>query len=140
MIILQEQRGPGCLVRGLYFLFIGLWLGAIWTVVAWLLTVSIIFTPFGIYMLNRIPQVMTLQPAPSNLVISSQGGVTVITSGNRRQYPFLLRAIYFLLIGWWLSGVWLITAWALIGVTFGLGLIPAFWMFNRTPFVVSLAV
>lgn len=140
MIVFQEQRGPGCLVRGLYFLFIGLWLGALWTAVAWFCTVSIILMPFGLYMLNRIPQVMTLQPTPSDLVISRSGSVTLISQTGRRQYPFLLRAVYFLLIGWWLSALWLSAAWALVGLTFGLGLIPAFWMFNRTPFIVSLAV
>jgi hypothetical protein len=139
MIVLQDQRGPGCLVRGLYFIFIGLWLGALWTVVAWLLTVSIIFMPFGLYMLNRIPQVMTLQAAPRELIVTQQGNITLISDRSRSQYPFLLRAVYFLVIGWWLSAVWLLSAWGLVGVTFGLGIIPAFWMFNRTPAIVSLA-
>ena len=53
-----------------------------------------------------------------------------------RQLPFLLRAIYFVLIGWWFSGLWMGVAWA-ISVTL-VGLPIAIWMFNRVPAVTTL--
>ncbi len=56
----EQEKGPGLLIRAIYFIFIGLWLGGVWTTIAWILTVSIIGLPLGLMMLNRIPQVMTL--------------------------------------------------------------------------------
>lgn len=139
VVMAPTVAGPGCLVRTIYFLFIGLWLGALWTVVAWTLLVSIIGLPLGLLMLNRLPQVMTLKPIRSEMRVTNQGGVVLISQAQIAQRSFWLRALYFVLVGWWLSGVWLFTAWSLIGISFGLGLPLAFWMFDRTPAIVSLA-
>ena len=49
----------------------------------------------------------------------------------------LIRALYFVLVGWWFSAIWLAVAWAL-HVTI-IGMLVGFWMFNRVPEVVSLA-
>ena len=49
----------------------------------------------------------------------------------------LVRAIYFVLIGWWLSGIWIIAAWALHASI--IGMVLGFWMFNRVPAVITLA-
>jgi len=46
-------------------------------------------------------------------------------------------AVYFVLIGWWFSAIWLAVAWAL-HVTI-IGMVVGFWMFNRVPAVVTLA-
>lgn len=139
VVLAQQAAGPGCLVRTLYFCFVGIWLGALWTGLAWFLLISIIGLPLGLLMLNRIPQVMTLKPVRTQTQVTTQGGVVVVSQGQLAQHPFWLRALYFLLVGWWLSGVWLGAAWGLIGVSFGLGLPLAFWMFDRTPAIVSLA-
>ncbi|NTU78492.1 MAG: YccF domain-containing protein [Chloroflexales bacterium] len=139
IVLAQQAAGPGCLVRALYFCCIGLWLGFFWTGLAWFLLVTIIGLPLGLMMLNRIPQVMTLKPVRTQTNVTVQGGVVVVGQGQVAQQPFWLRAAYFLLIGWWLSGLWLSTAWGLVGVTFGLGLPLAFWMFDRTPAIVTLA-
>jgi hypothetical protein len=126
-------------VRALYFCFVGLWLGALWTGVAWFLLVTVIGLPFGLMMLNRIPQVMTLKLLRTQTQVTTAGGVVVVSQVQVAQQPFWLRAVYFLAIGWWLSGLWLGFAWGLIGATFGLGLPVAFWMFDRTPAIVTLA-
>jgi uncharacterized membrane protein YfcA len=39
---------------------IGWWFSLIWSVVAWLLCVSIIGLPIGAWMFNRLPNVTTL--------------------------------------------------------------------------------
>jgi uncharacterized membrane protein YccF (DUF307 family) len=103
--------------------------------VAWVLCITIIGLPFGLWMLNRLPQVTTLAPQRSDLVINSQGQVL-----NREvpQHNFLLRAVYFLLVGWWLSALWLALAWALCAIIIGMPI--GFWMFNRVPAIVSLRV
>lgn len=133
------SQGPGCLVRGLYFIFVGSWLGAIWMVVAWALNVTIIGLPFGLAMLNRLPQIMTLRPVRTQTTVTTQNGTTYVNQTPLRQRPFLVRALYFILIGWWFSLVWLIIAWLIAGVTLGLALPVAFWMFDCVPEVTTLA-
>ncbi len=54
----------------------------------------------------------------------------------RSQRPFIVRAIYFLLIGFWLAGVWIIMAY-LIALTI-IGLAAAQWMFLRVNAVMTL--
>jgi uncharacterized membrane protein YccF (DUF307 family) len=136
---ISTERGPGCLIRGLYFLLVGIWLGAIWMLVAWFLNVTIIGLPFGLAMLNSIPQVMTLRPRRVQTTVTNINGQTVIRQDNVRQRPFIIRALYFLLVGFWLSLVWLILAWVIAGFTLGLGLPIAFWMFDRVPAITTLA-
>lgn len=130
---------PPLLLRALYFLFVGTWLGILWIVLAWLLIASIVGLPLGLMMLNRLPQVMTLKSPRSDLRVSAQHGAVVLRHGPVAQRPFLIRAPYFLLVGWWASLVWLILAYVLILGTAGLGLPLAFWMVNRVPAITTLA-
>jgi uncharacterized membrane protein YccF (DUF307 family) len=136
---IPAAQGPGCLVRGLYFIFVGSWLGAIWMIIAWFLNVTIIGLPLGLSMLNRIPQVMTLRPVRVQTTVTTRNGQTTVQQTALRQRPFLLRALYFVLIGFWFSLVWMIIAWLISGVTLGLGLPIAFWMFDRVPQITTLA-
>ena len=138
-VYIQKEQGPGCLIRGLYFLVVGMWLGAIWMLVAWFFNVTIIGLPVGLAMLNTLPQVMTLRPRRVQTTVTTVNGQTVVHQGNVKQHPFILRALYFLLVGLWLSLVWLIVAWVIAGFTLGLGLPIAFWMFDRVPAITTLA-
>jgi uncharacterized membrane protein YccF (DUF307 family) len=133
-ITIPQKTGPGLLVRAVYFVFFGLWLSGIWAAIAWFLCITIVGLPFGLWMLNRLPQVATLRPQQSDLVITSDGKARTV---ELRQPPFILRAIYFVLIGWWLSAIWISIAWALCASV--IGLLPGFWMLNRVPGVVTLA-
>ena len=47
-------------MRGVWFIFIGWWLGAIYLTVAWSLCVIIIGLPVGLWLMNRVGGVMTL--------------------------------------------------------------------------------
>ncbi len=137
--VYPRDRGPGCLIRILYFIFVGLWLGGIVTVLAWVLNVTIIGLPLGLWLLNRLPQLMTLKPVPTEGRVSVVNGKVVYRESSLPAHPFLLRAVYFLLIGWWFSLVWLILAWLLTGLSLGLGLPLAFWMFDQVPAITTLA-
>jgi len=139
VIMPRQDAGPNLLVRALWFLFIGLWLGALSTVLAWLLNLTIIGLPLGLMILNRLPRIMTLKPTPLRLQVSVQNGVTIIQQTRPMQRPLAVRALYFLLIGCWGSALWLLAAWLLVGTTLGLGLPLAFCMFDRVPFVTTLA-
>ncbi|MDO9086387.1 MAG: YccF domain-containing protein [Anaerolineaceae bacterium] len=138
-VYIEQERGPGLLIRALYFIFVGLWLGGIWTTIAWVLVVSIIGLPLGLMMLNRIPQIMTLKPVRENRYMVEQDGRWVMRKYTKEQPSFLARALYFLLIGWWFSALWLLSAWAIAGITLGLGLPLSFWMFDRVPAITTLS-
>jgi uncharacterized membrane protein YccF (DUF307 family) len=133
----QQRANNGLLyfvLRIAYFIAIGIWLSGVWAAIAWLLSITIIGLPAGIWMLNHLPQISTLQPQRHDLVITTDGRMY---TSDIRQHPFLLRAIYFILVGWWFSGLWLVVAWALTGSIIGLPF--AFWMMNRVPGVMTLA-
>ncbi len=133
-IVIPQREGPGLLVRAIYFVLFGLWFSGIWAAIAWFLCVTIIGLPLGLLMLNRLPQVVTLKPARSDLVITTEGRVY---NTEIRQLPFLVRAIYFVLIGWWFSAIWIAIAWALCASV--IGMLFGFWMFNRVPAIITLA-
>lgn len=138
-VVKTIDQGPGCLIRILYFIFVGLWLGGIVTVAAWVLNITIIGLPLGLWLLNRLPQLMTLKPVQTQAKVTVVDGKVVYRESALPPHPFLLRAVYFLLIGWWFSLVWLILAWLLTGITLGLGLPIAFWMFDQVPALTTLA-
>jgi len=48
------------LFRGLYFLFVGWWASLLWMSIGYLLCITLIGLPYGIWMLNRLPEVTTL--------------------------------------------------------------------------------
>ncbi|MCS6848728.1 MAG: YccF domain-containing protein [Anaerolineae bacterium] len=129
-IVYEQTNRPGCLLQILWFVFIGWWLGAIWVAVAWLLCLTIIGLPLGAAMLNNVPQVMALR-GRRLVQVSPDGSVS-----NAPQINFFIRAIYFLLIGWWLSAIWMVVAYALCLTIIGLPL--GFWMFDLVPTLVTL--
>ena len=132
-------QGPGCLVRVLYFIFIGSWLGLIWILAAWFFNLIIIGLPLGLAMINSIPQVMTLRPVRVQTSVVVKDGAPVLRQTAVEQHPFLLRGLYFILIGFWFSFVWMLLAWVFLLLTFGLALPLSFWMFDRVPAVTTLA-
>ena len=131
--VIRQERGANLLLRAVYFLVFGLWFSAIWASIAWVLCVTIIGLPFGLWMLNRLPQVTTLRPQRGDLLLTASGEVQRI--GIPQRNP-LLRALWFVLVGWWLSALWMAAAWALCTVIIGLPV--GFWMFDRVPAVVTL--
>jgi uncharacterized membrane protein YccF (DUF307 family) len=131
----EQQHGLlWLLLRIVYFVVFGLWFSGIWAAIAWVFSVTIIGLPVGLWMLNRLPQVSTLQPVRQNVVFTESGRAYL---NEMRQHNFLLRALYFVLVGWWFSALWLTVAWALSASIIGIPI--AFWMINRTPGVMTLA-
>jgi len=136
-VIVTTRKDPGCLVQVLWFLLVGWWAGQLWIAVAWLLMLTIIGIPLGVMMLNKVPKVIALRGQIADLTLTTVGGVTVVATGAQvPQRNILLRAIYFLLVGWWLSAIWMELAyWACLTI---IGLPIGFWMFDRVPALVSL--
>ena len=127
------KKNPGCLVQLVWFALVGWWLGQAWVAVAWFLAATIVGMPLAIIMFNRVPEVIALR-GESELVVRSWGWRTVVTPVP--QHNILLRALYFVLIGWWASALWIEAAFWLCATLIGLPL--GFWMFGRVPFLVSL--
>ncbi|MBX0349428.1 MULTISPECIES: YccF domain-containing protein [Haloarcula] len=113
-------------VRAVWFVLVGWWLTGVWLSIAWLLNVTIIGIPLGIKMINRVPLVLSLKRRET-LVEERDGG---------SQHSLLVRAVWFLLVGWWASGIWTGVAYTLTLTIVGIPL--AVWMYNQLPYVVSL--
>lgn len=133
----MPQSGLSNLIlRIVYFYLIGLWLGAVWLKIAWLLCCSILGLPIGIWMVHKAPLLMTLKESGEWREVKV-GSKTAYIFDEMPSPNFLVRAVYFLLIGWWFSWVWGVLA-LLISLTF-LGLPISFWMINRLPWVTTLS-
>jgi uncharacterized membrane protein YccF (DUF307 family) len=100
--------------------------------------ITIIGLPIGIWLVNRLPTVITLRPRTSYAYASiDRQGRTVYTAGvPRDQPPWWLRFVWFLLVGWWASLLVMALGWALLLpiITIPIGVL----LFNRVPFVASL--
>jgi uncharacterized membrane protein YccF (DUF307 family) len=95
-------------------------------------------------MLNRLPQVLTLRSSGTstnvNMTSVSMAGMSVnnvnVNIGSTQQYSFLLRAIYFLFIGWWAGYIW---AWLGYLCCISIVLLPiGLMMLNYLPMVLTL--
>ena len=89
----REDRGFPFILRVLWFFLIGWHVTLYWVVAAWILNLTIIGMPLGLWMLNRVPLVLTLRTPRGYAVTEMQDGrVTRWRTENVRQNPFLLRA------------------------------------------------
>lgn len=114
------------LTRAIWFVFVGWWLTPLVVNLAWGLNLTLVLAPIGIKLINLVPTVLTLAEP------RSFSDPTVA----RGQRSLLVRALYFVLVGWWASFLW-----ANLAVLFALtivGLPVAIWMLNRLPYVTSL--
>ncbi len=123
------QRRTGCLMQLLYFCFIGCWLGALAVGLAYVCFMLVVTIPLGVAIINKIPYLVALRQPP--LVLSAWGQEIQV-----QQHSFIVRAIWFIFIGLWLTGVWMGLAYVLCLTIIGM---PAgFWMFDRAPAMLTL--
>ena len=135
-VVVRSKSGPSMLVRAIWYIFIGWWLTGIVSTIAWIALITIIGIPIGFYLINRLPTFLTLRPRTREWTQTVEGEMTVVQERDRPQTSLLIRAIWFLLVGWWLSAVWMFGAW-LVSITI-IGIPIALLMYNRTPFIASL--
>ena len=120
------------IVRAVWFLLVGWWATAVWLSVAWLLNVLIVTIPLGIKMINMVPMVLSLKPPTREFVNEPEIGAV----RSREQRNVLLRALWFVFVGWWASAIWMGVAYLLTLTILGVPI--AIWMYGKLPFVVSL--
>jgi uncharacterized membrane protein YccF (DUF307 family) len=135
--ILELKTGPHILVRVVWYLLVGWWLTGIAMAIAWLAGITIIGLPVSFYIVNRIPTTLTLRPRRERYaLVTGADGVTRHERIATRQSSLLIRLLYFIVIGWWASALWMAGSYILmltvIGIPFGM------MMVNRLPFVFSL--
>ena len=136
VIVVTDARGPGLLIRLLWFVVVGWWLGLVVSGLAWLLMVTIIGLPIGLLIINKLPAVMTLKPTSQRVQVTQDGDTVVVTQVGEEQLPFVGRAAYFVLVGWWFSAIWMLVAYAFVILLLTIPL--AFWMYDRVPAVTTL--
>lgn len=128
--ILADQA-PNLLLRVSWFIVVGWWLGGILSAVAWVLNATVVGLPAGLWLINRLPTFITLRPQDRRWIVADG---TLSPAVVQRPWP--LRAIWFLLVGWWLSGIWLATAYVLLVSVVGMPV--SFWMYGRIGAVTTL--
>lgn len=133
----REDQPLPFLLRVIWFFLVGWHATLPWILVAWLLNLTIIGLPLGLWMLNRVPLVLTLRAQSGYNVIQMRNGeVIALRHANIPQHTLPVRALYFVLIGWWFSLLWSVLAWVFSVSIVGLPL--GAWMFNRLPGVTTL--
>lgn len=135
--VIVHQSGPNMFVRAVWWLLIGWWASGIAVLIAWFALVTIIGIPLGIWLINRLPSILTLRPRTRSWALGQDAeGRTVIDERGRPQMAWYLRGLWFAIVGCWASAIWMVAAWFVQLTIVGLPL--ALMMFNRTPFVASL--
>lgn len=128
----QESAQRSIIVRAVWFVLVGWWATGVWLGIAWLLNVTIIGIPLGIKMINWVPMVVSLRRRQQFEIVSDGD----VESHGLDQFSLVIRAVWFVFVGWWASGVWMSVAY-LFTISI-IGLPVAVWMYNKLPFVVSL--
>jgi uncharacterized membrane protein YccF (DUF307 family) len=133
-----KRDNPNLLLRILWFVLVGWWLG-FWAIVAgYVCLILIIPAPIGIALLDRLPRIMTLRAPARTLSVHEDGASVEIEHGTVDQHSWLIRIPWLLLVGWWLGLIWLVIAYLITLLTVGLGLPISFWMFARAAKVITL--
>jgi uncharacterized membrane protein YccF (DUF307 family) len=135
-VVIDTRQNPGCLIQLAWFALIGWWLGLLWIAVAWLFMVTILGAPLGVMMLNKLPRVIALRDEAHRVAVSASMGGLVRREVFPSEINLLVRAVYFVLVGWWLSALWMACAYLICLTIIGIPL--GFWMFDRVPTLVSL--
>ncbi len=134
--VIVQSGGPGCLVRAIWFIFVGWWLSGLAIALGYLAAITIIGLPLAFYIFNRIPAITTLRSRTQTFTAEQVGGQTVVRAQTVPQRPLWIRAVYFVLVGWWLGALWLAVAWicSVLIVTIPVALL----MYNRIGAVMTL--
>ena len=122
------------LLRVIWFFVLGWELTGVWIVAAWAFNATIIGLPIGLWMIDRVPQVLTLKSRSGVWVMDTVNGQSKYVGAS--QPSWIIRGLYFLLIGWWLSLFWSLAAWLLCATIIGLPL--GVMMLHALPAVTTL--
>jgi uncharacterized membrane protein YccF (DUF307 family) len=134
----SERDNPNIILRLIWFVLVGWWLGFWAIVAAYLCLVLIIPSPIGIAILNRLPRIFTLRAPARTITVRDADGTISVERGRIDQRSWLIRLPWLLLVGWWAGLFWLSAAYLTTVLTAGFGLPISFWMFGRAAKVITL--
>jgi uncharacterized membrane protein YccF (DUF307 family) len=134
--ITHGSRGPNFFLRVLWYVFIGWWLTGISLAIGYLAGLTVIGLPLAFWIFNRTGTLLTLRPRSQTTTIVEADGRAAISYQGARQRSLWLRAIWFVLVGWWAALIWMIVAY-LISLTI-IGIPIGIMMLNRLPEVFTL--
>jgi uncharacterized membrane protein YccF (DUF307 family) len=120
--------------RVIWFFVLGWELTGLWILAAWILNVTIIGLPVGLWMIDRVPQVLTLKAQRGVWELDVKKGRSRYVAVE--QYSWLIRGLYFVFIGWWMSLLWAASAWILCATIIGLPI--GVLMLHALPMVTTL--
>jgi uncharacterized membrane protein YccF (DUF307 family) len=135
-VVALPSSGPPFALRAIYFIFIGSWLSGALVALAYTLALTVIGLPFAFMLFDLLPHALTLKPRTKRLTTENYNGIQIVRETTIRQRAFMLRALYFILIGGWLSLAWVTLAYFLALTILLLPL--AMVMLNFTPQVMTL--
>jgi uncharacterized membrane protein YccF (DUF307 family) len=95
----------------------------------------VIGLPLAFWIFNRTGTLLTLRPRSQTTIVEGNGTAAISYQGAR-QRSLWLRAIWFVLVGWWAALIWMIVAY-LISLTI-IGIPIGIMMLNRLPEVFTL--
>jgi uncharacterized membrane protein YccF (DUF307 family) len=114
------------LVRAVWFVLVGIWATPVLLYVAWFCNATVVLLPVGIKLINYAPFVASLKRSDEEVEIEN----------GKPQASLPVRAVYFVLVGWWLSLLWITVA-AFFTVSI-IGFPVAVTMYSSLPYVTSL--
>ena len=124
------------LVRALWYIFVGWWLTGIALTIGYLAGLTIAGLPLAFWIFNRTGTLLTLRRRTEVERLETTSGQIGVTTGTRRQRSLLLRAVYFVFVGWWLALIWMLVAYI---ASMTIVLIPiGIMMRNRLPALFTL--
>jgi uncharacterized membrane protein YccF (DUF307 family) len=117
--------------RAVWFVVAGSWLSGLWVLATWVMILFVVFQSQANRMITMIPNVLTLRTAgdpPKSIVPVSRLGMPNVDTST--------RALYMVFLGWWLSLVWMMLAWAISLTVIGIPI--SYRMYSVAPTIAHL--